>query len=123
MKKIILDERQEKNLFETILQESIYGLSDKVNIIKKYLDNNFIKADYDSMDDNGDMKSNSLVIMKDTKQQPTQHRMTLEQLFEKLKYKYQNIITNKEERDKFLWQLVNDWYNNRISKNGNLTKY
>ena len=87
MKKIILDERQEKNLFETILQESIYGLSDKVNIIKKYLDNNFIKADYDSMDDNGDMKSNSLVIMKDTKQQPTQHRMTLEQLFEKLKYK------------------------------------
>lgn len=123
MKKIILDERQEKNLFETILQESIYGLSDKVNIIKKYLDNNFIKADYDSMDVNGDMKSNSLVIMKDTKQQPTQHRMTLEQLFEKLKYKYQNIITNKEERDKFLWQLVNDWYNNRISKNGNLTKY
>lgn len=123
MKKIILDERQEKTLFETILQESIYGLSDKVNIIKKYLDNNFIKADYDSMDDNGDMKSNSLVIMKDTKQQPTQHRMTLEQLFEKLKYKYQNIITNKEERDKFLWQLVNDWYNNRISKNGNLTKY
>ena len=105
------------------MQESIYGLSDKVNIIKKYLDNNFIKADYDSMDDNGDMKSNSLVIMKDTKQQPTQHRMTLEQLFEKLKYKYQNIITNKEERDKFLWQLVNDWYNNRISKNGNLTKY
>ena len=123
MKKIILDERQEKNLFETILQESIYGLSDKVNIIKKYLDNNFIKADYDSMDDNGDLKSNSFVIMKDTKQQPTQHRMTLEQLFEKLKYKYQNIITNKEERDKFLWQLVNDWYNNRISKNGNLTKY
>lgn len=123
MKKIILDERQEKTLFETILQESIYGLSDKVNIIKKYLDNNFIKADYDSMDDNGDMKTNSLVIMKDTKQQPTQHRMTLEQLFEKLKYKYQNIITNKEERDKFLWQLVNDWYNNRISKNGNLTKY
>ena len=122
MKKIIISESKKKVLINCI-KESISGYSDKVNIIKTYLDNNYIKADIDDLDNNGNMSTVNLVIMLDTKKQPTKHRLTLKQLYEKLQYKYQNIISDKIERNNFLWQLVNDWYYNRISKNGNLSSY
>lgn len=115
MKKIIISEKAEKILFEYLLNEN-YDISDKVSLVKKYLDSKYIKADKDVYDKNNDSVSQMLVIMKDTKGMPSKQIMTLEQLYEKLKFKYQNILTDKIERNKFLWQIVNDWFYNRISK-------
>lgn len=115
MKKIIISEKAEKILFEYLLNEN-YDISDKVSLVKKYLDSKYIKADKDVYDKNNDSISQMLVIMKDTKGMPSKQIMTLEQLYEKLKFKYQNILTDKIERNKFLWQIVNDWFYNRISK-------
>lgn len=107
-------------LFEYLLNEN-YDISDKVSLVSKYLDSNYIKADRDMLDKNYDSVPQMLVIMKDSKGQPSKHVFTLEQLFHKIQYKYQNIITDKEERDKFLWQLTNDWFYNKISKNSVLS--
>lgn len=115
MKKIIIDEKTEQKLITLMLNES-FGYASKVKIIKDYLDKNYIKADIDSMNDKGDLEKQNLVIMIDSNKQPTEHRLTLEQLYYKLQYKFQKIISDKEERNKFIWNALNDWYFNRITK-------
>lgn len=122
MKTIIINEKIEKKLFETLINESL-GYSNKVAAIKSYLDNNFIKADYEQLNKDGDLEKQLLVIMLDSQKQPTEHRLTLEQLYYKLQYKFQNILSDKKERNIFIWNTINDWYNNKISKYNNLSKY
>lgn len=122
MKTIIINENIEKKLFELLINED-YGYSSKVKIIKDYLNTHYIKADIEKLDDKGDMKKQPIVIMLDTKMQPTENSLTLEQLYYKVQYKYQNIIPNKEERNKFIWNVINDWFYNKITKNNNLSKY
>lgn len=100
-----------------------FGYSNKVYIIKKYLDSNFIKADIEELNDKGDLEKKPLVIMLDSKMQPTENRMTLVQLYYKVQYKYHNIIQNKKERNKFIWNVINDWFYNKITKNNNLSRY
>lgn len=100
------------------------GLSDKVLIIKKYLDDHYIKADIESLDsESGDLKKDDLVIMLDSRKEPTEHRLSLEQLYYKVQEKYKNIISDKKERNMFLWQVINDWFRNKITKYGTLSKY
>lgn len=120
MKKIIITERAEKMLIEHLLNEN-YDIADKVSLVVKYLDSNFFKADKDVLDKNYNIESKALVIVKDSKGQPSKTLLTLEQLFQKLQYQYQNILLDKEERDKLLWQITNDWYYNKISKNSILS--
>lgn len=122
MKRIIINEKTENLLINLIINED-RGYTSKVNIIKNYLDNNFIKADYDSLDDNGDLKNNKIVIMLDSKKEPTDNKMTLEQLYYKLQFKFKKILSDKNERNKFIWNTINDWYYNKITKYGNLSKY
>lgn len=120
MKKIIITERAEKMLIEHLLNEN-YDIADKVSLVVKYLDSNFFKADKDVLDKDYNIESKALVIVKDSKGQPSKTLLTLEQLFQKLQYQYQNILLDKEERDKLLWQITNDWYYNKISKNSILS--
>lgn len=122
MKTIIINENTERKLFEMLINEGL-GYSNKVNIIKNYLDNNFIKADIEQLNDKGDMEKQNIVIMLDSKREPTEHRLTLEQLYYKLQYKFQKIISNKNERNQFIWNVINDWFNNKITKYNNLSKY
>ena len=115
MKKIIINESIERKLFEALINESL-GYSNKVAIIKNYLDSNFIKADIEQLNKDGDLEKTKLVIMLDSQKQPTEHRLTLEQLYYKLQYKFKNILSDKKERNMFIWNTINDWYNNKISK-------
>ena len=45
------------------------------------------------------------------------------QLFYMVQERFKNILSDKNERDKFLKQVIKDWYAKKITKNGNLTKY
>lgn len=120
MKKIIITEHAEKMLIEYLLNEN-YDIADKVSLVVKYLDSNFFKADKDVFDKNYDIVNKALVIVKDSKGQPSKNLLTIEQLFQKLQYQYKNILLDREERNKLLWQIANDWYNNKISKNSILS--
>ena len=122
MKTIKINESAERKIVELLMSESM-GYASKVAILKQYLDKHFIKADIEQLNKEGDLEKQPLVIMLDSKMQPTENRMTLEQLYYKLQYKYQNIISNKEERNKFIWNTINDWFYNKITKNNNLSKY
>jgi hypothetical protein len=44
-----------------------------------------------------------------------------EQVLDLLEDKFHNVYTDKEKRSRFLKQVLNDWYNKKISKEGLLS--
>lgn len=110
-------------LINNIIKEEINLYSNKVKLITDYLNSHFIKADYDTIDKSGEIVNKPLVILLNNKRQPTDFHITLQDLFYRIQYKFQHILSNSSERDKFIKQIILDWYQNKISSNYNLSKY
>lgn len=103
-----------------LIQESY---SDKVQLVNKFLDKNFIRATYTSEDENGILKNTSIVIQVDGNGQPSKKSLTDVDLFYLIQNKFINILPKVGGRDKFLKQIIKDWYAKKITKHGTLTKY
>jgi hypothetical protein len=114
MKKIIVSENGYNTINKAILQES-YG--DKVEVVKKYLDNNFMRAQIEK--DGEDIG----IFVKLSNHLPTEKSYWKQDILDILDKEFNNIVIDKKERDGFLSQLLDDWYNNKISKYGSLSAY
>ena len=114
MKTFVFSESGLNRINEEILKESY---SDKVEILKKYLDNNFMRATLEK--DGNDVG----VFVKIINKKPTQKSYWKQDVLDILDKEFNNIVTDKKERDGFLSQLLDDWYNNKISKYGSLSSY
>lgn len=114
MKKINLSESGFKKINEIILQESY---SDKVELVKKYLDNNFMRATFEKDGENVG------IFVKLSNHLPTEKSYWKQDVLDILDKEFNNIINDKKERGGFLNQLLDDWYNNKISKYGSLSAY
>ena len=114
MKTFILSENGFKTLNKTIIKES-YG--DKVEIVKNYLDNNFMRATFEKDGENVG------IFVKLNNKIPTEKTYWKQDVLDILIQKFKKIITDKKERDRFLNQVLNDWYNKKISKYGSLSNY
>lgn len=112
--KITLSEDGLKALKQEILNESY---SDKVEVVKTYLDNNFMRATFEKDGQNVG------IFVKLSNGIPTKKSMWKQDVLDILDSKFNNIINDKKERDGFLNQVLNDWYNNKISKYGSLSTY
>ena len=130
MTKIIVSPRGESIIAESILKESIDGYASKVKVVKDYLNNHFVKAYADQVNDFGEYTQKPMVLPLDTKKQPVEKPISAVvedgkegELFYQLQYKFQKILSPKEERDKFLKQVIKDWYDNKISTSDTLTQY
>lgn len=100
--------------------EVCYPDPEKVLIVKNYLDKNFAKATIDDTSADGYPMSIPVVGMKDASGNPVRN-LNATQLFDILQDKFQDIISSREERDKFLKQVIQDWYSDNISKDGELS--
>lgn len=118
---IKITERQERLILKTILNEEYGGLSDKVGEVKKYLDDNFIRMTTLEFKD-GEPQNTEVVAWADKNKQPLK-LLTDVQLFDLIQEKFKNILSDKEERDKFLKQIIKQWYSNNIGKNNTLSAY
>ena len=92
----------------------------KVKIVTKYLDKGFKKGDIEQIGEDGYPKRIPIVSMIGMDGEPLRN-MTDKQLFYLLQDRFKNICLDKKERDKFLIQIIKDWYKGKISKNGLLT--
>lgn len=119
MRTIILDEHGQRLFGQLIIQESY---SDKVNIVKRFLDGNFMKASAVTDNDDG-TKGNMMVFIKLSNGIPTDSSCTNDDVFDIIQNKFVNILGDEKERDGFLRQVINDWANNKISKYGSLSNY
>lgn len=119
--KIIISEKMESQLIDLLIEDSIYYPEpDKVLLIKKYLDNNFAKASVDEVSPEGYPIDVPMVGMKNSAGHPVKN-MTDKQLFYFLQDKFKDILSDKSKRDKFIIQVMKDWYNNKITKDGVLS--
>jgi len=114
MKTFILSENGLEKVKDKILQESY---SDKVELVKKYLDNNFMRATFEKDGDNIG------IFVKLSNHLPTEKSYWKQDVLDILDREFNNLVTDKKERDGFLSQLLDDWYNNKISKYGSLSAY
>ena len=123
MKKIIISEEKEHLLYEeAMLEEMFGGWGDKVKSIKDYLDKNFARAAATIFGEDGKPQVKQVVAWLDDYKQIVK-TLTEVQLFYIIQDQFKKILSDKEERDKFIIQVLKDWYNNKISKNYSLSVY
>lgn len=114
MKKIILSNKGLTLVNEEIIKES-YG--DKISLVKDYLDKNFMRG---AIDKNGEMVG---IFVKINNGIPTSKTMWKQDVLDILEREFNKILSDKKERDGFLNQVTDDWFNRKITKYGNLSSY
>ena len=123
MKKIIINESQESMLLEEAMIEEMFGgWGEKVKAVKDYLDKNFSRANATIFGKDGRPQVQEIVAWLDKYKQIVK-TLTDVQLFYIIQDQFKNILPDKQERDKFIIQVLKDWYNHKISKNYSLSVY
>jgi len=120
MKTFIVNENNFNALKKKVLSESY---NDKVVLVKNFLDNNFMRATFEQPGDDGVIKKMGVFIQLNDKHLPTDSKLMADGVFDILQNKFVKILSDKKERDRFLIRLIKDWYENKISKEGCLSKY
>ena len=132
-KKVIINENQLPLLVEELAGSEIIKPEDKmvvpvkfpvnpqkVLIVKDFLDKTFQRGVMDTIDNDGFPGTVNIVIMvqngNELKKMFTQDAIDL------LVHKYQKMFTNTDERQRFVTQVFNDWYDNKIGTYGTLSK-
>ena len=114
--RIFINERQEQMLIKMLIKESE---GDQNLLVFKFLDDNFIRADYTQEVDGRPTKVNTVVWL-DSDKQPFK-TITLERLFYILQDEFQNLTNDKKERDERLKNILQSWVSKKYNKKtGNL---
>jgi len=123
--KIIITEKQCKQLYKMMLQEEMgkqYPYSpEKVLVVKEYLDNNFKKGNLEGIGDDGMPSNTCIVAMINPQTGNVAQNMYDYQLLDLLIDKFQNMFVDEDERSKFLGQVMRDWYEDKIGLYGGLS--
>lgn len=114
MKKFILSENGLNIIRKNMLSESY---SDKVDLVKKYMDKNFARATTEK--DGKDVG----IFVKLNNGKPTDKSYWKQDVLDILDDEFNNIISDRKERNSFLSQLLDDWHRRKITKYGSLSKY
>ena len=130
MKKIIITEAQVHALSNIIPQNQPGKMPEKtgpyivnpenVLLVKKYLDSNFKKGQIENLGPDGFPAKVRIAGMMSSNGDIIQNlgEMQLEDL---LIEKFKNMFLDKVERQKFLHQVLQDWFNDKIGMFGNLS--
>ena len=132
-KKIIVNENQLAVLLEELAGSEIIRDQDKMTVpvrypvnpqkvlvVRDFLDNNFQREAMQGIGQDG-LPGQTLIVgmisngvkLKD---------MYQEDVIDLLIDKFKNMFLNQDERQKFITQVFNDWYNNKIGTYGTLSK-
>jgi hypothetical protein len=104
MKKIKLSENGYNIINKRIIEESY---SDKVELVKNYLNNNFMRATFEKDGENVG------IFVKLSNHLPTEKSYWKQDILDILDKEFNDLISDKKERDGLLNQIVNDWYENK----------
>ena len=134
MKKVIITEEQEKKLISLLTEEQIKKMPvpektkkpycinpDKVLIVKKFLDNTFPKkGKIERIGANGLIELIPIASIMSSTGEPLKN-FYKEDIHDMLVEKFKKMFLDHTERDLFLKQVVEDWFNNKISVHGLLS--
>lgn len=138
MRNIILNEEQLKLLVENFCNEEIYSEPgpqspdmkstnkpycidpQKVKIVKKFLDNNFKKATMSKVGPDGMQEKVKVVGLLDKDSGNILRNMYLDDLEDQVVTQFQNMFSDKNERQLFMNKVINYWFDGKISPLGML---
>ena len=130
MKRLIITEEQAKALSNCIKSNKPNAMPEKagpytinpeqVLLVKKYLDTNFKKGTIENLGPDGFPAKVRIAGMLSSNGDILQNlgEMQLEDL---LIEKFKNMFINHDERGKFIHQVLDDWFNDKIGMFGNLS--
>ena len=132
MRKVIITEKQEKILAKK-LNEEIFQMPvdkkmnkpycinpEKVNIVKNFLDKNFQKGNIENIGNNGLPQKIRIAAMMSSTGEVLRNLLDSE-LQDLLIDKFKNMFLDTKERELFMKQVVDDWFNNKITPLGLLS--
>lgn len=123
--KIIINEKQAKKLAQLMNEECVvkqYTYSpEKVLIVKRYLDDNFKRGSIEGIGEDGMPTNTCIVALMNKQTGNVAQNMYDYQLHDLLIEKFKDMFTNKDERSKFLGQVMRDWYEDKIGLYGSLS--
>jgi hypothetical protein len=122
-KTIIITEEQSKKLINYMINEQTQ--LDIVLSLKKFLDQYYEKGEQTEISPDGKFTSKKVIGVKskgDDGKDVVVTNISPQDLFYRLEPKVKDKIDKGEKRDKFLKQIIIDWFNNDISDCGNLSK-
>ena len=99
---------------ENMLSESYSG---KVDLVKRGMDKNCARATTEK--DGKDVG----IFVKLNNGKPTDKSYWKQDVLDILDDEFNNIISDRKERNSFLSQLLDDWHRRKITKYGSLSKY
>lgn len=119
-KKIKITESQEQQLLEFLILEQRYPIdTNKVLLVKNYLDKNFKRGNINEFGSNG-LPINTPVVGLLSNGEVVKN-LNAHQLFDILEDEFRGLFSDKIQRSKFLVQVIKDWYAKKISKEGLLS--
>jgi len=119
-KNIVINENQAELLGQTLREQQYPIDPEKVLLVKQFLDCNFVKAMMDNIGNDGYPCQLEIVAMKAPNGNILKN-MYKEDLLDLLIDKYKNIYLDHDQRRKFLGQVMDDWYHNKIGLYGSLS--
>lgn len=93
---------------------------EKVMIVKKFLDGGFKKGKFENIGSNGYPQTIRFVGMTDS-QGNVLKNLLMDEMVDLLIDKYQKMFSDHIERELFMRQVLNDWYDNKIGVFGTLS--
>ena len=119
-KTIFITESQYKEIYETALQEALIVNNELVKSIAKYLKKHFRPVKYDDINADGEVVQPYAIQMLSMDGEPLQ-TISVEVLADKIDGVFQKKIKDDSDRKKFYRQIIDDWINGKISKEGILS--
>ena len=122
MKTFILSEKAFETVKGQILSESY---SDKISLVKKFLDNNYMRG-YLEKNNPGGTKGNVAVFIQLNNGLPTDSSVWLDDVVDALEHEenYHKLIANELERKGLFYQIAKDWFNqSKTLDSGILSSY
>ena len=121
VKKIYITEEQEQMLVEHLVMERRYPINPAhVLYVQDILDKNFIRCGLNQRSSNGIPVSTPIVQLKGPDGKPVKN-CNARDVMDFLEPKCANMFSDRIQLPKFLRQVIIDWYDNKISKEGLLT--
>lgn len=111
MKTIILSETQEKKIVTQFLREEMINMGNKEELVQDWLTQHFKPIEVQSTNELSLPQITKAVSVLDTYGQMTKQFKSLEDVFYIAQTRFKNILSDKTERDNFLKDTINKWYN------------
>lgn len=118
--KLIINEKQEQFLIGMMLnEEKTYPIEpEKVLVVKKFLDKNFIRGNFSKVNAEGDIENAPIAGMRNPKTGKVEVNMYKSQVFDKVEAENKDIYADKVRRTKFLNTVVKAWFADKITPEG-----